>query len=145
MSRASGAPRFRRLAFVILLCLQALTSWKNLEHIQAQERDAAEPVAEWERRLAPLREALPITQGFAGYVSDSGVACIACLNVDDQIEFTLTQYALAPIIVNKGMDYEWVIGNFGKGTYAAWSGSHAADLEVQHFPFGIYLIHRLDK
>lgn len=105
---------FSRIAFAIFLCVEAATTWQNLQHIKALENDASEPVAEWERRMAPLRAALPIAKGFVGYVSDSGVACFDCTNPDDQIEYALTQYALSPIILNKGTNYEWIVGNFGK-------------------------------
>lgn len=141
---SSGRLRLIRVAaFAILLCLQVVAGWKNLQYIRALEYNASEPVADWEQRMAPLKRALPISRGFVGYVSDSSVACFDCLNIDDQIEFTLTQYALAPIIVNKGIDYEWVIGNFGKGTYPAWAQNYTGQFAVQHFPYGIYLLHRL--
>jgi hypothetical protein len=133
---------FRRIAFAIFLCIEAASSWKNVQYIKALEFDASEPVAEWERRMAPLREALPIARGFVGYVSDSSVACFDCTNLDDQIEYTLTQYALAPIIVNKGTDYEWIVGNFGKGTFTAWSQLHPGEFDILRFPYGVYLIHR---
>lgn len=133
---------FRRIAFAIFLCLEAATSWKNLQYIKALEYNASEPVAEWERRMAPLKAALPISRGFVGYVSDSSEACFDCTNLDDQIEYALTQYALAPIVVNKGDNYEWVVGNFGKGAFAAWSQSRPGEFEIVRFPYGIYLLHR---
>ena len=135
----------RVTAFAVLICLQVVTGWKNLQYIKDLEHNASEPVADWEVRMAPLKKVLPISQGYIGYVSDSSAACFDCLNVDDQIEFALTQYALAPIIVNKGIDYEWVIGNFGKGTYAAWAQDHGGEFAAQHFPYGIYLLHRLHQ
>ncbi len=143
MLSQSRVRMIRLAAFMALLGLQVLTGWKNLQYIQDAEHNASEPVADWEQRMAPLRKALPISIGFMGYVSDSSAACFDCLNIDDQIEFTLTQYALAPIIVSKGIDYEWVVGNFGKGTYQAWAQNHVGEFEVQHFPYGIYLLHRV--
>lgn len=133
---------FSRIAFALFLLLEAATSWKNLQYIKALEYDAAEPVAEWERRMAPLKEALPISSGVIGYASDSSVACFDCANLDDQIEYALTQYALAPIIVNKGINHEWIVGNFGKGTFAGWSQLHPGQFDIVRFPYGIYLIHR---
>jgi hypothetical protein len=134
---------FSGLAFAVLLGLQLLTSWKNLQSIRAAEYNASEPVAEWERRMAPLKRALPISSGMVGYVSDSSAACFDCLNVDDQIEFTLTQYALAPIVVNKGVNTEWVVGNFGKGSFAVWEQAHPGEFSAERFQYGIYLLHRL--
>ena len=131
-----------RIAFALFLLLEAASSWKNLQYIKGLEYDASEPVAEWERRMAPLKAALPISRGYIGYVSDTSVACFDCTNLDDQIEFALTQYALAPIVVNKGTDYEWIVGNFGKGTFGTWSQSHAGGFNVVRFPYGIYLIHK---
>lgn len=142
MLSAARLRLFRRIAFAIFLCLAAVSSWKNSQYVKALEYNASEPVAEWERRMAPLKAALPISRGVVGYVSDSSAACFDCTNQDDQIEYALTQYALAPIIVNKGTNYEWSIGNFGKGTFPAWSQANPTGFDVVHFPYGIYLIHR---
>jgi hypothetical protein len=141
MLNVDRLPLVSRIVFATFLCLEAATSWKNLLYIKALEYNASEPVAEWERRMAPLKAALPIARGFVGYVSDSAVACFDCANVDDQIEYTLTQYALAPMIVNKGTNYEWIVGNFGKGTFTAWVQSHPGNYKLVRFPYGIYLIH----
>ena len=72
-------------AFALLLGLQVVTGWKNLQFIKASELNASEPVADWEQRMAPLKKALPVSQGRVGSVSDSSAACFDCLNVDDQI------------------------------------------------------------
>lgn len=142
MPTVSRLRLFSRIAFALFLLLEAAASWKNLQYIRALEYDASEPVAEWERRMAPLKAALPISSGVIGYASDSSVACFDCTNVDDQIEYALTQYALAPVIVNKGTNYEWIVGNFGKGTFPAWSQSQPGQSDFVRFPSGIYLIHR---
>ena len=136
---------FRRSAFFIFLFLQIFVGWKNLQYIKAAEYNASEPVAEWERRFERLKMILPLTMGVVGYVSDSGVTGINYYDPNDQIEYTLTQYTMAPIIINKGDNFEWIIGVLSKSGYENWIGSHSGKFEITFLKYNIYLIHRLNK
>ena len=133
----------RRVAFAAFLMVEIYVGWRNYQDISATQNAAGEPVAEWERRFAPLKKIMPFTDGTVGYVSDSHVAGIDYYNPDDQIEYTLTQYVMAPVIVRKGADHEWIIGNFTKPGYEAWIKAQPGHLDVTALSYGIYLIHRV--
>ena len=145
MSGGNAKTIVRRVLFAAFLMLEIYAGWSNFQDIAATENAAGEPVAEWERRFAPLKKAMPFTRGTVGYVSDSPVTGIDYYNPDDQIEYTLTQYVMAPIIVRKGADREWVIGNFSKQGYEDWIRANPEPFEVTSLNYGVYLIHRLKK
>lgn len=93
--------------------------------------------AQWEARMNALREQLPESVREVGYVSDSE-------NPGSMIEeYVLTKYALIPIAVRHGTQYEWIVGNFTEEDIrtvldAQISGSY----DLKKFGSGIYLIHR---
>ncbi len=67
-------------------------------------------ISQYERRFEGLKKILP-PHGVVGYLSDRQAQDI---RFDDRtIEFYLTQYALAPLIVTYSAERELVIGNFG--------------------------------
>jgi hypothetical protein len=135
----------RRAAFALFLMVEIFVGWKNFQDIAATENAAGEPVAEWERRFAPLKKIMPFSQGTVGYVSDSPVTGIDYYNPNDQIEYTLTQYVMAPVVVRKGIDHEWIIGNFSKQGYEAWIRANPGRYEITSLNYGVYLIHRLQQ
>jgi thiosulfate reductase cytochrome b subunit len=135
----------RRVLFAAFMMLEIYIGWKNFQEIAATENAAGEPVAEWERRFAPLKKIMPFTHGTVGYVSDSGVTGIDYYNPNDQIEYTLTQYVMAPLVVRKGVDHEWIIGNFSKQGYEDWRRSNPGSFDVIALSYGVYLIHRLPQ
>ena len=145
MSGGNTKAIIRRVLFAAFLVLEIFVGWRNYQDIAAAQNAAGEPVAEWERRFAPLKKIMPFTEGTVGYVSDSPVAGIDYYNPDDQIEYTLTQYVMAPIVVRKGADREWIIGNFSKQGYEDWIRANPGPYEVTSLSYGVYLIHRLQK
>jgi len=58
-----------------------------------------------DQRFAPLKGALP-THGAVGYVGEAGAP------VDVLSDYYLTQYALAPLVVENSTNHPLVIGNF---------------------------------
>lgn len=135
---------FRNFSFLILLFLEIFIGWKNLQYIKSAEYDASEPVAEWEWRFERLKKVLPITRGIMGYISDPDVSGYD-YGPDDQLEYTLTQYTLAPIIIKKGANYEWNIGILSSSVYEDWAQSNNGEFEATFLKYNIYLIHRLNK
>lgn len=104
-----------------ILVLAALTFWavhRSVVYFQFSQavwnqkglnQDAA---TEWEKRLSALREDLP-ERGVIGYVSEQDYPGVSFNIVDQDEEFALTQYALAPLILDRGNPHhELVIGNF---------------------------------
>ena len=64
----------------------------------------------------------------------------------DQLhEFNLTIYALAPVVVRRGGNYAWIVGNFGSTKFEAWLQEAIGRHETKSMGGGIYLIHRVKK
>jgi hypothetical protein len=92
--------------------------------------------AKWEQRMLPIRAALPPTVQEVGYIADPEVTALVQ-------EYSLTRYALVPVVVHQGVDYEWIVGNF---TQPEFEGILQAQIPsgytIEAFGAGIYLIHR---
>lgn len=94
--------------------------------------------AEWESRMQPIRERIPVSVKEIGYISDN--EDIGSMNE----EFLLTKYALIPIAVRRGTNYEWIVGNFTEPDFReVLSSQISGEYELENFGFGIYLVHRL--
>jgi hypothetical protein len=94
---------------------------------------AADPLAAYESRFAELRRWLP-PFGAVGYVSDR----------PDVRELYLTQYSLAPVVVDPSGHRELIVGNFfdaGLGAQLVERGG----LVVRDFGEGLVLLRRRDR
>lgn len=114
--------QWKRIIRIIRLCaLAALTFWavnRSLSYFQYAQgfwnphglnQDAA---SGWERRLSALMDDLP-ESGVIGYVSEQDYPGVPFSAVDQDEEFVLTQYTLAPLILDRGnLHRDLVIGNF---------------------------------
>ena len=105
--QAAGPQDFKVLigiAATTFLCLlstaRLLTEVPSPRHLQTAASDVAERS---DRRFAELRRALP-EYGVVGYVSDPSEAGVA--------DYYLTQYALAPLVIERSTNHRLVIGNF---------------------------------
>ncbi len=110
------------LSIVVLLALLWIAVNSNL-NIARGVRKQWDPSAIgkdarslWEERLQRLRNDLP-KQGTVGYISEQDIPGAPFDPIDTNEEYALTQYFLAPLIVQRGTDYEYVIGNFGSPDY----------------------------
>lgn len=133
--RKSAPLTFAVLFLVFAIYQFALTfssgEWKN---------PSAEMVAKWEDRLQVLREAMPAEVHVVGYVDDSFLS--GDPSQLDANEFQLMQYSVAPVAIQTGTDYEWIIGNFSDDeTLEARLAEELGAYEIQGFGFGLYLIH----
>lgn len=135
----------RRTLFLLIVLaslyasLQNLLSTKDLGHINE------DPVAAWEKRFEPLKERLPFTRGVVGYIIDSDIPGVNYDAADEEGEYVLVQYAMSPIILVRGTDQEWNIGNLSRQAYEAWSQSNHGRFEVIPFKGNLYLIHRVGQ
>lgn len=106
-------------------------------------------VSSWEMQMNPVRQTLPPDVFIAGYLESS--------DIPDSLrgfyinEFFMTQYALAPVVLKRGTEQNWIIGNFGKKKQLSpkvvkrWLDGQLGNYSIQDFGSGIYLIHRLEK
>jgi hypothetical protein len=131
------------LALILLASLYA--SVQNLLSTRDLGSISDDPVADWEIRFAPIKRSLPFKRGLLGYISDSDIPGITYDAANDQGEYILTQYALAPIIIVKGTRQEWNIANLSAPAFQVWSKSNHGEFEVSPFRGGLYLLHRIGK
>jgi hypothetical protein len=103
-------------------------------------------VTSWDTHMRLVQEALPSDVSVAGYLENADLR--GSTSTQDLAEFFLTQYGLAPVVLQKGSNHEWIVGNFGHtlaphelSVLDQMLGSHT----TQDFGFGIYLIHRIPK
>ena len=92
---------------------------------------------QWENRMQAVRERLPASVREIGYLADTE-------NVGSMVEeFVLTQYALIPVVVHRGVDYEWIVGNFtGPGFEQTLDAQIPEGYTIEKLGAGIYLIRR---
>jgi hypothetical protein len=141
---------FLQKALVALFLLASLASSLQIlfgtrDRWQAQA-GAPEPVSEWDARLARLRAAIPIGNGIVGYVGDWDVLTMdpdSGPYADQETEYILTQYSLAPLILERGADFEWVVANLSPSAYKIWRASLTGEFRVLEFGWDLHLIHRL--
>ena len=128
---------------ILSLGMAAYQSAQTIIHRSWEDR-ANDMVSKWEERIQTLRQALPPGTTHVGYVNSS---TIDRKSVDfDGEELFLMQYSIAPVILEVGVEHQWVIGNFDKDTkFRPWLNTVMKKFEVQNLGAGLYLIHNLDK
>ena len=90
---------FQRGMVSLIMIASLFASVQNLISTKELGSVRDDPVADWEKRFAPIKEQLPFQRGVVGYISDSSVAGAAYDAANDEGEYVLTQYVLAPIII----------------------------------------------
>jgi len=99
--------------------------------------------AEWETRFDPIKEDLPFSQGTIGYAADWDVPGVAFSPANADAEHILTQYSMAPIVVTRDPDRDWVIVNMNPNTFETWVSLQDGDFALTRYKKNLYLIHRL--
>ncbi len=136
--------RWLQRGMIVLIVLASLyASIQNLISTKDLGSIKDDPVADWEIRFGPIKEQLPFKRGVVGYISDSSIPGVSYNAANDEGEYVLTQYALAPIIIVKGTNQEWNIANLDKDAFAVWSKANQGQFEVIPFKDKLYLLHRL--
>lgn len=107
-----------------------------------QQAQTIDPVSKWEKRVRVVLDHVPSEVTSFGYVADWDIPNSGYDLIDQDNEYTLTQYALAPRIVQPGLDHEWIIGNFTQPGFQDWLDQNLGSYKIKEMGFGIYLIHR---
>jgi len=115
--------------------LAAYTRWNR-------DSQTIDPISKWEKRVRPVVDHIPSTVTELGYVADWDIPDSGYDLIDQDNEYTLTQYALAPRIVQPGLDHEWMIGNFTDADFRSWLDKNISSYKIIEIGFGIYVIHR---
>ncbi len=102
-------------------------------------------VANWDERAAALKESIPFERGMVGYISDIDIPGVEYDRQNLVGEFTLTQFAIAPIVLIQGSDdEEWNILSLTPQAYEIWSAENAQNYEVIKFGGKFYLAHKVN-
>jgi len=107
-----------------------------------QDPLSIDSVSKWEKRVKSVLEHAPGNVEVFGYVADWDIPASEYDIIDQDTEYTLTQYALAPRKVQPGLDHEWIIGNFTVPGFRDWLDKKLPSYEIIELGFGIYLIHQ---
>lgn len=107
-----------------------------------RDSQTSDSVSNWEKRVKPVLDHIPSTVTELGYVADWNIPDSGYDIIDQDNEYTLTQYALAPRIVQPGLDHEWMIGNFTDKRFRSWLDKNLSSYKIIEIGFGIYVIHR---
>lgn len=90
-----------------------------------------------------VREALPIQRGLVGYISEENVENVEFAYWDIETEFLLTQYALAPLIVKKGLAAEWNVVVLKDDDLETWRQSNPGEYEIIKIKGKFSILHNL--
>ncbi len=131
-----------RRGMVVLLALAGLFSAIRSWQVAQEKQGGGEAIAAFEDRLEPAREALPFQRGVIGYLGEWDVPGIGGEFLDQQVEFLLAQYTLAPLILQRGAAAEWTVAVLGAPALAAWEMAHPGEFEIIPLGRGVYLLHR---
>lgn len=97
-------------------------------------------VSNWESRLIDLKREIPASEKGVGYISDWDMVGY---DKDVYIELVLTKYTLAPILVEKSLNHEWIVANSTSSEFLGWVAAQITEpYTIQDFGSGIYLIHK---
>ena len=132
----------QRLFLVLMVAAGLAASIQNLLATKNLGSVSDDPVADWEKRFSPIKQRIPFQRGVIGYISDSSIAGVSYDAANDEGEYVLTQYVMAPIIIVKGTNEEWNIANLSRQAFDEWSKSNRGKFEVTSFKDGLYLLHR---
>lgn len=84
----------------------------------------------WEADMGRVREAIPVDRGVVGYISEEDLDNAEFAFWDNETEFMLTQYALAPLILKKGLASEWNVVVLREEDLKGWLEANPGNYEV---------------
>lgn len=137
-------PLIKKLAIVLFILISFYSSVTYLiANIQAWNPRLItnDGVYDWDTRLSVLRSELPSDVKVVGYISDWDIT--PDYNYpNNETEYVLTQYTMAPVVVARGGEHEWVIVNLAPKDFETWRATQPADIQVTKYPLGLFLVHR---
>jgi hypothetical protein len=132
----------RRAVLASMIIASLYASIQNLVRTPELGSLKDDAVADWVERFDPIKARLPFQRGVVGYISDAEVAGVNFNEADELGEYVLSQYALAPIIIERGTAREWCIANLSRQAYESWSKANSGVFELEWSGGGLYLLHR---
>jgi hypothetical protein len=134
----------QRIILIVIALLGVKTGVDNfMSTINMDSNDIS--VANWDQRISNLTAPIPFKRGFIGYISNADIPGATFDEADTSGEYILTQYAVAPLILIRGIDQEWNILNLDPKSFEKWKQENLNDFEVIGSGGGLYLVRRVDK
>ena len=137
---------YKKLAVIGLVIVFVGTGfWHLIQTAQSWNSDfiADDMVTHWDKRMQPIRNDLPKVVKIIGYVGDWDILpADEYYYAGEETEYILTQYALSPVIVQRGDQYEWVIANLTPKAYEIWIKTQPKDINVVDYGLRIFLVHK---
>ncbi len=131
----------------ILVLILLLFSLFNIKQLWSASLDigdrGAETLDQWEADMILLRESLPVDRGVVGYISEEDVAGLEYEYWDNETEFLLTQYALAPLILKKGLSAEWNVVVLKNEDLLKWLAANPGTYEIIKIKSKFHILHNL--
>ncbi len=98
--------------------------------------------SQWESRMGNLKPYLP-SGGVIGYLSERDMPGLSFSPIDQDEEMVMTQFFLAPRIIEEGANRPLIVGNFGSPeTDLAAIEQHFGIRLVKNVGMGIYLFEK---
>jgi hypothetical protein len=132
----------QRVMLAGLIVASIYFGFQNLHAAIAVGNLNTDPVTAWEVRFQPVKKLLPFKRGAIGFMQNSDVLGTVS-DANEQGEYTLTQYAMSPIILVRGEEEEWTLAEFNTSVYQTWSQTNNGQFRVIPLKDNIYLLHRL--
>jgi len=132
-----------RKALIILFASACL--WQSYQYWYTTRgmENGSEALASWERRFEEAREIIPIKRGVIGYLGEWDIPGTKYDAADQTAEYLLTQYTLAPLILERGANAEWNIAILNSSTFQAWEQEHQGKYQVYRLKNHVYVLQKL--
>ena len=118
-------------------------SIQNLRATTTVGNPNVDTISQWELRFDPIKKILPFKRGVIGYITNSDVPGMGFDPSNEEGEYTLTQYAMSPIILVRGDNEEWTIANLSSKAFQAWSQLNRDKFRIIPMNDNLYLLQRL--
>jgi hypothetical protein len=135
----------QRIILTIIVILGIKTGIENFTTSINEPSNDTAVVTNWNNRLSKLIAQIPIKRGFVGYISNEDILGASFSTEDNEEEYVLTQYTIAPLILIRGTDQEWNILNLEPENYKNWMQKNSEDFEFVKSGGGMYLVHKVNK
>jgi hypothetical protein len=100
-----------KTGFILLLILGVFSSQHPVQFLRNIYNGLGQPdeISLFTSQISCLREALP-AHGLIGYfTNEDGTAQV--YDIEGGKRYFLTQYTLAPLVVEPGLNHQWIVGN----------------------------------
>jgi hypothetical protein len=132
----------KKLSVLTLIGL-SLISMAQYWSVTTNKDTGTEAIERWESRIMLAKNALPIERGIIGYIGEWDVPGADYGYWDQEGEYLLAQYAIAPLILKKGAVAEWNVAVLSMDSLKKWQEYNPQGFEVIPVQGNVLLIRRL--